>query len=57
MKLLNEDVYKIKVQEEDGEIFFEFPDQLIEEMAWQAGDILVWTKTEEGWLLTKENKE
>jgi len=55
MKLLNEDVYKIKVQEEDGEIFFEFPDQLITEMAWQANDVLVWSKTEEGWLLTKEN--
>mgnify|MGYP005623810733 CR=1 FL=1 len=57
MKLLNEDVYKIKVQEEDGEIFFEFPDQLITEMAWQAGDVLVWSKTGEGWLLTKENKK
>jgi|15BtaG_2_1085339.scaffolds.fasta_scaffold08354_1 hypothetical protein len=37
----------ISVQEdEDGELFLEFPDDLLEAMDWKAGDHLVWTKVE-----------
>ncbi len=37
----------ISVQEDDdGELFLEFPDDLLEAMDWKVGDHLVWTKVE-----------
>lgn len=51
--------YVMKVQEDsDGEFFLEFPDDLLDQMGWQAGDNLVWTPTDNGaWLLAKVNTE
>jgi hypothetical protein len=47
--------YLMKVQEDSsGELFLEFPDDLLEQMRWKPGDNLVWTPAKNGaWLLAK----
>jgi len=48
--------YFLTVQEdpETGDLFFVFPDELIDEMGWNVGDELTWKETEKGWTLGKE---
>lgn len=39
----------IQVQEDsDGEIFLEFPEDLLEQMNWSIGDTIVWTEMPNG---------
>ena len=46
--------YIVEVQESDqGELFIEFPDELIDELGWQEGDILNWDLKGEGIVLSK----
>lgn len=46
--------YIVEVQESDnGDLFIEFPDDLIDELGWQEGDILNWDLKGEGIVLTK----
>tara|TARA_R110000868_G_scaffold62991_1_gene190003 strand:- start:613 stop:798 length:186 start_codon:yes stop_codon:yes gene_type:complete len=46
--------YIVEVQESDqGELFIEFPDELIDEFGWQEGDILNWDLKGEGIVLSK----
>ena len=41
--------YIVEVQENDQEeLFIEFPDELIDELGWQEGDILNWDLKGEG---------
>lgn len=50
--------YIIEVQEDqDGELFIEFPEEIIEELGWQEGDVLSWNLKGEGIVLTKVNDE
>ena len=51
--------YVMKVQEdESGELFLEFPDDMMDEMGWKAGDNLVWTPRDDGsWVLAKVETE
>lgn len=50
--------YIIEVQEnQDGELFIEFPEEIIEELGWQEGDILSWNLKGEGIVLSKLNDE
>lgn len=50
--------YILEVQEtEDGELFLEFPDEIIEELGWGEGDILSWDLRGEGIVLTRVNEE
>jgi hypothetical protein len=50
--------YIIEVQEDqDGELFIEFPEEIIEELGWQEGDILSWNLKGEGIVLSKLNDE
>lgn len=50
--------YIIEVQEDqDGELFIEFPEEVIEELGWQEGDILSWNLKGEGIILSKLNDE
>ena len=50
--------YIIEVQEDqDGELFIEFPEEIIEELGWQEGDILSWDLKGEGIVLSKLNNE
>ena len=32
----------------DGELFLEFPDDLLEKMNWKPGDVIVWTELPNG---------
>lgn len=51
------DNYIIEVQEnQDGELFIEFPDDLIEELGWVEGDILFWDLKGEGIVLSRVNE-
>ena len=35
--------YEMEVQaDSDGELFLEFPDELLDAMNWSAGDTLIW---------------
>ena len=46
--------YILEVQEDqDGELFLTFPDDLMEEFGWQEGDILNWDVHGEGIILSK----
>jgi bifunctional DNA-binding transcriptional regulator/antitoxin component of YhaV-PrlF toxin-antitoxin module len=46
--------YIIEVEEdEDGEFFITFPDEVIEELGWQEGDILNWDVRGTGVVLSK----
>ena len=48
---------KLEVQKDiNGELFIEFPDDLMDKMGWEAGDILQWTEQLNGnWLITKKS--
>lgn len=46
--------YILEVQEdENGEQYITFPDEIIEELGWQEGDILNWDVKGEGIILSK----
>jgi bifunctional DNA-binding transcriptional regulator/antitoxin component of YhaV-PrlF toxin-antitoxin module len=50
--------YIIEIQEDqDGELFIQFPEEIIEELGWQEGDILSWNLKGEGIVLSKLNDE
>lgn len=46
--------YIIEIQEADsGDLFIEFPDELIDELSWQEGDVLNWDLKGAGIVLSK----
>jgi hypothetical protein len=46
--------YIIEIQEDNsGDLFIEFPDDLIDELGWQEGDVLNWDLKGEGIVLSK----
>jgi bifunctional DNA-binding transcriptional regulator/antitoxin component of YhaV-PrlF toxin-antitoxin module len=46
--------YILEIQEDDnGEQFIILPDEVIEDLGWQEGDILNWDVKGEGIILTK----
>lgn len=46
--------YILEVQEdENGEPYITFPDEIIEELGWQEGDVLNWDVRGEGIILSK----
>jgi len=48
--------YILEIQEdENGESFITFPDDIIETLSWQEGDVLEWKLKGNGVLLTKLN--
>jgi bifunctional DNA-binding transcriptional regulator/antitoxin component of YhaV-PrlF toxin-antitoxin module len=48
--------YILEIQEdENGESFIAFPDDIIETLGWQEGDVLEWKLKGNGVLLTKLN--
>jgi bifunctional DNA-binding transcriptional regulator/antitoxin component of YhaV-PrlF toxin-antitoxin module len=48
--------YILEIEEDEfGELFITFPDELIEELGWREGDILNWDLQGEGVVLTKVN--
>jgi len=48
--------YIIEVQEaENGDLFIEFPDDLIDTLGWQIGDVLDWRIKDEGIILKRLN--
>jgi len=50
--------YIIEIQEnQDGELFIQFPEEIIEELGWQEGDILSWNLKGEGIVLSRLNDE
>lgn len=48
--------YIIEVQEDDdNNLFIQLPDDLIDELGWEEGDLLNWDIRGEGIVLTKVN--
>jgi len=48
--------YILEIQEdENGESFITFPDDIIETLGWQEGDVLEWKLKGNGVLLTRLN--
>jgi bifunctional DNA-binding transcriptional regulator/antitoxin component of YhaV-PrlF toxin-antitoxin module len=46
--------YILEVEEDDnGELFITFPDEVIEDLGWQEGDILNWDVQGNGVVLSK----
>ncbi len=49
-------IVTIKVTDE-GEHYFEIPDEYLDELGWQAGDSVIWTQNEDGsFSLTRKEK-
>ena len=50
--------YFLEIQEdENGDLFISFPDEVIEELGWEEGDILEWKLKGSGIVLSKLNDE
>jgi bifunctional DNA-binding transcriptional regulator/antitoxin component of YhaV-PrlF toxin-antitoxin module len=51
--------YILEVQEDSitGELFIQFPDEVIEELGWEEGDILDWNLKGNGVILKKINDD
>jgi bifunctional DNA-binding transcriptional regulator/antitoxin component of YhaV-PrlF toxin-antitoxin module len=48
--------YTLEIQEDDnGDLFIQFPDDVIEELGWEEGDILEWKLKGNGVVLSKLN--
>jgi bifunctional DNA-binding transcriptional regulator/antitoxin component of YhaV-PrlF toxin-antitoxin module len=48
--------YILEVQEDsNGDCFLELPDELIESLGWQEGDLLDWDVRSNGMILSKVN--
>ena len=48
--------YILEVQEDDnGELFITFPEDIIETLGWQEGDVLEWKLKGKGVILSKLN--
>jgi len=48
--------YVLEVQEdENGDQYITFPDEVIEELGWQEGDLLNWDVRGEGIVISKVN--
>lgn len=48
--------YILEVQEDDnGDLFLVFPDEIMEELGWQENDILEWNLQGDGIILSKLN--
>ena len=48
--------YILEVQEdENGELFITFPEEVVEHLGWEEGDILNWDVKGNGIILTKVN--
>ena len=48
--------YILEVQEdENGELFVTFPDDIVEDLGWQEGDVLEWKLKGNGVILSKLN--
>ena len=45
--------YILEIQEDDDGLFIILPDEVIEDLGWQEGDILNWDVKGEGIVLTK----
>lgn len=48
--------YTLEVQEdENGELFIVFPDEIIDDLGWQEGDIIDWQIKGNGFVLSRLN--
>jgi len=48
--------YTLEIQEdESGELFLQFPNELVDELGWEEGDILEWKLKGTGVVLSKLN--
>ena len=48
--------YTLEIQEdESGELFLQFPNELVDELGWEEGDILEWKLKGTGVVLLKLN--
>jgi len=42
-------------QDEEGDLFIEFPPDMLEQVGWREGDVITWTQGENGsWVLSKK---
>lgn len=56
MKSYKQMDYTLEIQEDDnGDFFIQFPDDVIEELGWEVGDILEWKLKGNGVALSKLN--
>ena len=47
-------VLEVQEDPETGELYLQFPDELIEQLGWALGDELTWTDNKDGsWTLIK----
>ena len=47
---------EVQKDPETGELYLQFPDELVDQLGWNVGDELSWTNNKDGtWTLTKSS--
>ena len=50
--------YTVQVELDDnGEECLPFPEELVEELGWQVGDVICWRPEGDGWVLVKKQND
>lgn len=54
----NQYVLEVKEDPGTGDLYFEFPDTLMDHMGWKAGDVLLWEENGNGsWTLSVDSNQ
>ena len=44
----------VTLEEDDGDLIFPFPDEILDELGWKEGDVIEWTDNEDGSLSARK---
>lgn len=52
---MDKQILTVQQNEETGELFLEFPPELLNQMGWSEGDVLEWLENDDGsWSISKK---
>ena len=44
----------VTLEEDDGDLIFPFPDEILDELGWKEGDVIEWIDNEDGSLSARK---
>jgi nitrogen regulatory protein PII len=58
IKKIGDNLYTATVEEEDGELLLNLPDEMLEEMGWEVGTTIEWIDIGDGrWMIRRVDDE
>jgi nitrogen regulatory protein PII len=58
IKKIGDNLYTATVEEEDGELLLNLPDEMLEEMGWEIGTTIEWIDIGDGrWMIRRVDDE